>query len=192
MMQIKTVKDYYDIMYQRFPTVPKKDIQRILNYGWKSLYLHNSYGGDTLITDNNFWSYIGTLRKDPIKHYHYYIKKLIIKLRVLYRRKKIPWDGYYYFALTDNQYNDYLSQKNRRGRPRKNFNYGNQVLYKIYDECKIKEYNRKYIFRIPYISDLGFTFYKENLESDKAELILTRDTLKFKDILVNNNNYEFI
>lgn len=192
MMQVKTVKDYYDIMYQRFPTVPKKDIQRILNYGWKSLYLHNSYGGDTLITDNNFWSYIGTLRKDPIKHYHYYIKKLIIKLRVLYRRKKIPWDGYYYFALTDNQYNDYLSQKNRRGRPRKNFNYGNQVLYKIYDECKIKEYNRKYIFRIPYISDLGFTFYKENLESDKAELILTRDTLKFKDILVNNNNYEFI
>ena len=192
MMQVKNVKDYYDIMYQRFPTVPKKDIQRILNYGWKSLYLHNSYGGDTLITDNNFWSYIGTLRKDPIKHYHYYIKKLIIKLRVLYRRKKIPWDGYYYFALTDNQYNDYLSQKNRRGRPRKNFNYGNQVLYKIYDECRIKEYNRKYIFRIPYISDLGFTFYKQNLESDKAELILTRDTLKFKDILVNNNNYEFI
>lgn len=191
-MEVRTVKDYYERMYEKFPTVPKKDIQRILNYGWKSLYLHNSYGGDTLITDNDFWSYIGTLRKDSLKHFHYYIKKLVIKLRVLYKRKKIQWDGYYYFALTDSQYENYLSQKNKKGRPRKNFKYGNQILYKILDECKIKEYNRKYIFKIPYISDLGMTFYKENLESDKAELIITRDVLKFKDLLVSNNTYEFL
>lgn len=192
MFQIKTISDYYDTMYDLFPDVPKSDIQRILNFGWKSLYLHNSYGGDVIITDNNFWSYIGTLRKDSLKHYHYYIKKLSIKLRVLYKRKRIQWDGYYYFALTDNQYTDYLSQKNRRGRPRKNFKFGNQVLYKILDECKIKEYNRKYIFRVPYISDLGFTFYKKDYESDKAELIITRDTQKFEDILVSNNTYEYL
>lgn len=192
MFQIKTISDYYDAMYDLFPDVPKSDIQRILNFGWKSLYLHNSYGGDVIITDNNFWSYIGTLRKDSLKHYHYYIKKLSIKLRVLYKRKRIQWDGYYYFALTDNQYTDYLSQKNRRGRPRKNFKFGNQVLYKILDECKIKEYNRKYIFRVPYISDLGFTFYKKDYESDKAELIITRDTQKFEDILVSNNTYEYL
>lgn len=191
-MQIKTIRDYYSLLYQKYPLVPKKDIQRILNYGWKSLYLHNSYGGDVIITDNNFWSYIGTLHKDSIKHFHYYIKKLIVKIRVLYKRKKITWDGYYYFALTDNQYKEYLSQKNKRGRPRKMYKYGNQVLYKILDECKLKEYNRKYIFRIPYISDLGITFYKQNLESDKAELIITRDILKFKDILTSKNNYEFL
>jgi hypothetical protein len=46
-MEIKTVKDYYEDMYQLFPEVPKKDIQRILNFGFKTLYLHNSYGGDT-------------------------------------------------------------------------------------------------------------------------------------------------
>lgn len=191
-MQIKTIKDYYEQIYEMFPDVPKKDIKRILNYGWKSLYLHNSYGGDTIITDNNFWSYIGTLRKNSLRHYMYYIKKLTIKLRVLYKRNKIPWDGYYYFALTDNQYEHYLSQKNKRGRPKKIFEYGNQVLYKILDECKIQEYNRKYIFRIPYISDLGLSFYKTNLTSDKAELIIIRDTQKFKDILVSNNNYEFL
>lgn len=189
---IKTVKDYYEVMYQRFPSVPKKDIQRILNYGWKSLYLHNSYGGDTLIQDRNFWSYIGTLRKDSIKHFHYYIKKLVIKLRVLYRRKKIPWNGYYYFALTDKQYSEYLAQINKKGRPRKNFKYGNQVLYKILDECKIREYNRRYIFQIPYISDLGFSFFKKDLQSDEASLIITRDPLKFKDILTSNKTYEFL
>lgn len=191
-MQVKTVKDYYEQMYEMFPEVPKKDIQRILKYGWKSLYLHNSYGGDTIITDSSFWSYIGTLRKNSLKHYMYYIKKLTIKLRVLYKRNKIPWDGYYYFALTDNQYEEYIKQKNKKGRPKKHFKYGNQVLYKILDECKIQEYNRKYIFRIPYISDLGLSFYKQDLTSDKAELIITRDVQKFKDILVSNNNYEFL
>lgn len=191
-MQIKYIKDYYEQLYEMFPDVPKKDIQRILNYGWKSLYLHNSYGGDTIITDNDFWSYIGTLRKDSLKHYMYYIKKLTTRLRVLYKRLKIQWDGYYYFALTDNQYEEYLKQKNKKGRPKKVFKYGNQVLYKILDECKIQEYSRKYIFRIPYISDLGMSFYKENLTSDKAELIITRDTQKFKDILVSNKTYEFL
>lgn len=191
-MQIKYIKDYYEPLYEMFPDVPKKDVQRILNYGWKALYLHNSYGGDTIITDKDFWSYIGTLRKDSLKHFMYYIKKLTIKLRVLYKRNKIPWDGYYYFALTDKQYEDYLKQKNKKGRPKKIFKYGNQVLYKILDECKIQEYNRKYIFRIPYISDLGLSFYKQDLTSDKAELIITRDTQKFKDILISNNNYEFL
>jgi hypothetical protein len=99
--QIKTVNDYYEEMYKLFPQISKKDIQRILNYGFKSLYLHNSYGGDTLITDSNFWCYIGTLRNDSLKHFKYYINKLSVKLRILYKRKKIQWNGYYYFALTD-------------------------------------------------------------------------------------------
>jgi hypothetical protein len=77
------------------------DIKRILTYSWKVLYLHNSYGGDTLIKDSTMWFYIGNLKKDPIKHFLYYINKLSIRLRVLYRKKKIPWDGYYYFALTE-------------------------------------------------------------------------------------------
>lgn len=191
-MQVKSVKDYYEEMYQLFPEVSKRDIQRILNYGFKALYLHNSYGGDTLIQDSDFWCYIGTLRNDSLKHFHYYISKLAIKLRVLYKRKKIKWDGYYYFALTDSQYESVLKQQKSKGRKRKYFNYGNQVLYKILDECKIKESGRKYIYRIPYISELGFSFYKENLLSDKAELIITRDTQKFKDILVTNQEYEFL
>lgn len=191
-MEVKTVKDYYEYMYQLFPEVPKKDIQRILNFGFKTLYLHNSYGGDTLIKDNDFWCYIGTLRNNSLKHFLYYINKLSLKLRVIYKRKKITWNGYYYFALTDTQYDNYIKQQKSKGRKRKYFSYGNQVLYKILDECKIKEYNKKYIFRIPYISDLGFTFFKNDLVSDKAELIITRDVQKFKDILVTNQEYDFL
>jgi len=46
---------------------------------------------------------------------------MIIKLRIMYRRKKVQWDGFYYFALTEEQYKQYLELKNKKGRPRKNF-----------------------------------------------------------------------
>lgn len=189
-MELKGVKDYYEEMYQLFPDVPKRDIQRILNFGFKSLYLHNSYGGDTLIQDSNFWCYIGKLRKDSIKHFIYYKNKLATKIRILYKRKKIPWDGYYYFALTESQYQNVLNQQKGKGRKRKHFNYGNQILYKILDECKLRYSNRKYIYRVPFISELGYSFYKENYNTGEAELIETRDVQKFKDILVTNYDYE--
>ena len=71
-MQVKTIKDYYEEIYKRFPDVPKKDIQTILNFGWRSYYLHNSYGGDVVISDNNFWCYSGYLKNDSIEHFQYY------------------------------------------------------------------------------------------------------------------------
>ena len=191
-MEIRQVKDYYERIQEKFPGIKKSDIQRILNFGFKSLYLHNSYGGDTFITDNDFWCYIGHLRKDSIKHLHYYIHKLCVKLRVLYNRKKIPWDGYYYFALTDTQYENYTKQINKRGRKKKYFSYGTVMCYKILDECKLREFNKKYIFKIPVISELGFKYLKQDFISDKAEHIITRNPLKFKDILIDTNKYEFI
>lgn len=191
-MQVKRIQDYYDELYQRFPDVDKKDIKKIINFGWKSLYLHNSYGGDVLIRDNNFWAYFGNLTTDSLKHFNRYVLKLCIKLRVLYKRKKFIWDGYYYFALTEDQYKNYTSQKHQRGRPRKYFQFGNVFLYKIFDECKVNEHALKYIFRISGKPDLGFKYYAKNLITDSAELILTRDPLKLKDILVTNNEYEIL
>lgn len=188
----KSIKDYYDELYSLFPTVSRADINRILNFSWKSLYLHNSYGGDTLVTDRNLWCYIGNLKKDSLKHFYYYIRKLTVKLRVLYKRKKRQWDGYYYFALSDSQYNSYALQKNKKGRPRKHFNFGTVYLYQILDECKISEHYKRYIFRIPYTTQIKTKQYIQELITDKAELIITREPMKFKDILVNENKYEFL
>lgn len=191
-MKITTIKDYYDQLYERFPDVPKEDIRRILDYGWKSLYMHNSYGGDTLVSDNELWCYIGKLRKDPLEHFQYYIRKLIIRLRVLYRRRKIQWDGYYYFALNDAAYSKYLEQKNKKGRPKKWFNFGQVFIYQILDECKIAEHSSRYIFRIPYITKINFKLFIPELISNQAELIIVREPLKFKDILVYDNDYDFL
>lgn len=187
-----TIKDYYDKIYSIFPDISKKDINLILNYAWRSLYLHNSYGGDTLITDKEIWFYVGNLRKEPLRHFYYYIRKTTVKLRVLYKRTQQQWDGYYYFALTNKQYEDYLSQKKKRGRPRKNFTFKNILLYQILDECKINEHSKQYIFRISYISNLKFRYFIRDICTSNAELIIERKPLKFEDILKQNNKYEFI
>ena len=188
----KSIQDFYEKMYEMYPTIPQQDIRRILQYGWKSLYLHNSYGGDTLINRLGFWFYCGSLTNNSLKWFNYYKRKMIVKLRIMYKRKKINWNGYYYFALSQNQYDEYLNQKNRRGRPKKNFMFNNVYLYKIYDECNIAESGKVAIFRIPWPLDMGFTNYKEQLITDKAELILVREPLKLEDILLSIYDYEFI
>ena len=188
----KTIQDYYDQIYKEYPTVSKSDIKRILQYGFKSLYLHCSYGGDVLINRLGFWFYCGQLMNNSIRWFDYYKRKMKIKLRVLYQRKQIPWDGYYYFALSESQYNDYLSQKNKRGRPKKNFTFSHVVLYKIYDECNITESGKTAIFKIPASLDLGFNYYKEEITTDKAELVLVRPPLTLEDILLSVYDYEFI
>ena len=191
-MQIKTIQDYYEDVKKLWPRLPEKDIRRILNFGFKSLYLHNSYGGDTFIKDRDFLCYIGFLRNNSVSHFHYYIKKLIIKLRVLYKRRKIEWDGYYYFALTNTQWDNYNKQKKGRGRPRKWFSYGQVMLYKIKDECSLRQFSSRYIFRVPYTSDIGMTSFHRDFKSDKAELITIREPLKFENILVTNYKYDIL
>lgn len=191
-METKSVKDYYEIMYKKYPEIPKQDIRRILNYYWRAYYLHNSYGGDVIIKDSEFWCYSGRARKDSVEWFQYYCTKLATKIRILYKRKKIPWDGYYYFALTDNQQKLVDDQKKVRGRKRKHFNYGNVMLYRILDECSISNTGKTHIYRIPYISELKYKFYKPQFTTDKAELILVRNPLKFTDVLTFYNDYEVL
>ena len=188
----KTIQDYYETLAKEYPNIPIQDIKRICQYGWKSLYLHNSYGGDVLLRRRDFWFYSGKLMNNSLKFFDYYVRKMRIKLRILYKRYKIEWDGYYYFALSQTQYEDYLSQKNSRGRPRKNFKFGKVILYKIYDECSIIEHAKIALFRVKMKYDKGFTLYEENYITGDSELIQVREPLKFEDILLSKYNYQYI
>lgn len=186
-----TISDYFPQIQQLFPSILKEDIKRILIFAWKSVYLHNSYGGDLLISNNSSWCYIGDLKSNALQHFKYYIKKLIVKIRVNYKRKKIPYNGYCYFALSENQYQQYLQQKNKKGRPKKWFDFGTVLLYEILDECKLNEYYKQYIFKTQYIASAGIKHLVKDFKA-QAELIEIRNPLKFKDILVNNNEYNIL
>ena len=193
-MFIKTIKDYYEDMYKKFPGVPKKDIRTILNYGWKAIYLHNSYGGDFETMTDNFYCHIGNLYIDGLLHFKYYLEKLKVKARVMYKRNCKEWDGYYYFSLNNKQWEAYLAQKNSKGRPKKYFNFGNVVLYKIYDECRIANWNKKYFFRVKYPVDRGYSLYRPNYRTGDAEFLEERPNCKFENFLTSSptNNFKYI
>ena len=191
-MELKKVQDYYQELFDLYPDIPKRDIQRIMQFGLKSFLLHNNYGGDVLLHNPGMWLYCGKLMKDSIKYYEYYKRKMIIKVRINHKRLNIPWDGYYYFGLTQNQYDQYLQQKKKRGRPKKHFKYGNTILYKYFDECNLRNSGAVAIFKVTFHSDFGLSLYKSNFETDKAELVLYRAPLTFKDILSSNYKYQFI
>lgn len=192
MASLKTIQDYYEDIIKLYPEVSMSDLKRILNYGFKRLLLYNSCGGDVLIKRNKFWFYSGSLMNNSLKWYHYYINKMIIKIRNLYKNRNTEWDGYYYFALTQSQYNDYLNQQCKKGRPKKNFTFNKVKLYKLYDECSLAQHNCEYIFRIPYPIEKKFTEFKPVLVTNKAELIEKRNPLNFNDILLSNYNYQFL
>lgn len=191
-MEVKTVQDYYQQLFDLYPDVPQSDIKKIMLFGLKSFSQHNNYGGDVLIHNHNLWMYTGKLMKNSIRYYNYYKRKMIIKLRILHKRLEIPWDGYYYFALYKNGYDHYLSQKNKRGRPKKHFSFGNIVFYKYYDECVLRHTNSLAIFKISFGADFGLTMYKSDFKTDKAELVLEKQPLKFKEILASNYRYEHV
>ena len=191
-MELKKVQDYYEELFALYPDVPKRDIQRIMQFGLKSFLMHNNYGGDVLLNSPSMWLYCGKLMKDSIRYYEYYKRKMIVKVRINHKRLNIPWDGYYYFGLTQDQYEQYLNQKNRRGRPKTHFKYGNTVLYKYFDECNLRNSGAVAIFKVTFQTDFGLSLYKPNFETDKAQLVLEREPLSFKDILSSNYKYQFI
>ena len=191
-MELKKVQDYYEDLFKLYPNIPKKDIQRIMQFGLKSFLMHNNYGGDVLLQNPTMWLYCGKLMKDSVKYFEYYKRKMIIKVRINHKRLQIPWSGYYYFGLCQSKYDDYLKQKNKRGRPKKHFKYGNVVLYKYFDECNLRNSGAVAIFKISLHSDFGLSLYKPDFETSEAQLVLERDPLTFKDILASNYRYQFV
>lgn len=191
-MKITRIEDYYEKMQELYPTVPKRDLLKIMRYGWEQIYRLNANGADVDIVGSNYKCYFGQFTYNSVVHFNYYKKKLCIKLRILYHKRKVPYNGYYYFALSDERFEQYLQQKRRRGRPRKHFKYGEVMLYKLYDECCLRYSSCKYIFRIKVPIELGFKRYMPDLNTDQAELYEVRDVMTFKDILVQNRKYELI
>lgn len=188
----KTIQDYYEQMYKEFPGVPKSDIKKILQFGWKSFYLHNVYGADVQVQSKKFWLYCGQLMFDSLKWHNYYRRKLATKLRILYNRYKVPYDGYYYFALNELQYEAYKAQLNKRGRPRKKFKFTKLYAYKCKDVCNLLNSHKPALFRLARPIEAGSTIYYPEYETDQAELIEERSPKKLSEVLTSNYEYELL
>jgi hypothetical protein len=105
----------------------------------------------------------------------------------MFRRTKSKWDGYYYFARTENQYKEYLIQNRKKYKI-----FYNVKLYRLLEECKVSEHSKPYIFRLKEDKTAWYSkFYKE-IKSKNVELIIKRDPMKIEDLLTSKNKYKYI
>lgn len=186
-----SIHDYIPKLKEMYPDLKEEDIKRIVEYGWRMLYMANISGCDTLVTSqkHKFWFYIGSLKKDSIKHFNYYKDKLIKKIRFLYYRLKPNWDDYYYLGLTEEEAYPLIKKK---GRKRVHFTFQNKLVFKSKDSSILYYNAYPYIIRYKALVDVGFKKYYEQLNIDNPELVIEKQSSTFEDILVINNDYDLI
>lgn len=177
---VMTYQDYYDYVLERFPVLNKNDVYRILRYGYNSLRLHLSYGADVFVSSKNFIFHTGKIYTNWVLMMRYVMDKMVTKSRILYRRLHILWDGYCYFSLPADKYEE-IRADHAAG---KIVDFGNVALYKCYDEAVASAFNNVALFKVQAGSPETRFFNREHLVTDKAELIeifhdWTWDTLRF-------------
>lgn len=186
-MKITTVNDYINNVHKKFPEINKQDIKIILTYCWKMIYLYNSQGNDTMIRDRDILFFIGKLRTDSLSNFNWYVRKLSRKIRFMFMRNKETWDGYYYFALNNLGYKNYLSQSRKKY---KTFKY--VKLYKLLDECKVKNWDKQFIFRVKDDTGVRFTKWYDELKTKDAEFIMERDPMNIYDLIDINKKCKYL
>ena len=186
-MKLTDINDYVDEVAEKFPELPKNEVKRILVYGWKQILQYVSQGNDIQVTTPPFFFFIGRIPNNGLDAFKKYCAKLSKRIRFMFKRTKSKWDGYYYFTRSETQYIEYLKQKRKKYKV-----FQNVYLYKLFDEVKVAEPSNPYIFRLAEDStDRMFRFFKE-IKTDKAELVMVRDSMKMDDLLVSQNKYKYI
>lgn len=186
-MKITKIDDYVDAVYEKHPELSREEIKRILVYGWKMILQYVSFGNDVQILTNKFFFFIGKIPSSALAAFNVYCYKLAKRIQYMFKRTKSEWDGYYYFARTEGQYIEYLKQNKRKYKI-----FQNVVLFKLLEECKIKEHSKPYIFRLSEDKTAWFQKYYKEIKTNKAELIIQRDPLKMRDLLVSENKFKYI
>lgn len=172
-MKFTKIDDYVDKVAEKFPTIPKKSIRRILEFGSRSFYAHAYYGADALLKAPYFTLYCGRLFADNLIFHKYWCIKMRIKLRFQYAKRKTPYSGYYYFGLTDEEYAEYKKQFKSKTKRRQKFTFKNLFLYKILNECLIYRH-RTHFFKVEMPED-KFSLFKEEFTIRQFEYLGKRN-----------------
>lgn len=112
-MKVKKINDYVDSVHEKFPELSRDEVKKILVYGWKMILQYVRAGNDVSMITNKEFMFIGQIPQSRLAVFNNYCYKLSRRIAYMFQRTKSKWDGYYYFARTENQYLDYLTQNKR-------------------------------------------------------------------------------
>ena len=184
---IKYVDDYIDRLQEKYPNVLRSDIKKIVNFGFRLMFRLVRRGLDVQIQNKDLWFYIGELTNDSVRHYHYYKRKLLLKIRYIFEQKH-KWDGYYYTAVPEEYY-----KKLTKKTPIRTIHLTNATMFKCLDAAKVYYNNMKHFIRFKPIVDLGYSYYKENVTLKQVKLVYSRDkAMALKDLMIDSKNYEIV
>ena len=186
-MKITKINDYVDSVHEKFPELSREDVKRILVYGWKMILQYVRAGNDVSMLTNKEFMFIGRIPSSGLATFKNYCYKLSRRIAYMFQRTKSKWDGYYYFTRSENQYIEYLSQKNRKYKIFKNV-----FLYKLLEEVKIKYPSAPYIFRLKEERTGWMNKYYSEIKTQNAELIIIRDPLNMHDVMTSENKFKYI
>lgn len=182
------VDKYLPELQEKFPDFSIEDLRKIIKHGSQRMCSIISMKGDigfrSKINGEVFKLFIGRVNFQSMAHkVRYALAKLGIKLRYLYKKNPDKQDNYYYFGLTDEEFNErYFSKLNpklKSWRSRKSvyrakkFNFGDISLYKIFDECMLN-LKYKHFFRVPTYTTMGYKLFKRDFTCSDAEYFMKR------------------
>lgn len=178
---VKTIDDYVKVVSEQFPQLTEKEIKKIITFGFRMYHYVNKMGCDVLIKDDittKYTMFTGVLGYCPMKHYNIGLFKWRMKERMLYRLKKIEWDGYYYFGVNEIKYQEIRSQiENKKKR---NIQIGKISLYKVLKEIQ-HDHSVKHIFKVKYPTDCGYKFIIDKYTTTKELEYIGANEIKIWD-----------
>ena len=186
-MKITNINDYVDSVHEKFPELTRDEVKRILVYGWKMIIQYVSAGNDVSMMTNKEFMFIGRIPKNSLDVFKNYCYKLAKRIAYMFKRTYSKWDGYYYFARSEEQYKDYLSQSKKKTKVFKDV-----YLFKLLEELKVRQSSSPYIFRLKEDKTSWLRKYYNEIKTKNAELIIIRDALKMDNILTSYNKYKYM
>ena len=175
-MNIKELDDYLDIVCAKHPRMKRKDVKRILEYGFRMFDRIVRNGGDIYIRDHRFWASVENRSIDPGISCTYISKKQRKKLRDMYRLRYEKFEGIYYLGIGSEQFipNEARIKKGRK------ITLKNVKLFKIKEEAYIDS-TSDYFLKIYYPIDRGFLFCKDSITIDHYKYIACRNDKKINE-----------
>ena len=177
---VKELDSYLESISNKYPHIPKKELQKILEYGFNIYFLLTKKGADIQIRNSKYDAYCGKLFIDDLKRVLYNNIKSRIKLRLKYKYAQEIYDGNYYFGLNESEWEYYQSQIKNKRRNKVTFN--NIKLYKIKEECFLDK-SKKYFFILNYPIDVGWSFIKDQIKTRNYKYFAYRDDKNYVNII---------
>lgn len=181
---VKLLEDYIDRIQEKFPEFTKEELKNILKFGLLRYTDAMKHGADVILLNNKedvYTARCGKVAPNALAHYKMFISKWRMKVRRLFKYRKLKWDGYYYIGLTENQHKSVKKRGNK-------YVFENIYMVKLLDELHhIKHI--KHIWRVPWPTDCGWKFFKEKLRTEHAVYLGENEYEKYHQCFLGRNQH---